>query len=113
MLQRRLRSPRWPGAAQGKDNPAPDVAAKAKLREQAREWLKSELAAWNKVLATGSDQAKGFVAQTLQHWQEDADLAGIRETDVLEKLPEGERKEWRNLWAEVAELLKKAQGGRP
>ncbi len=71
------------------------------------------MAAWNKVLATGPEQARTVVAQTLQHWQEDADLAGIREPDALEKLPEGERKEWRNLWAEVAELLKKAQGVRP
>jgi hypothetical protein len=97
----------------GEGQPGPDVAAKAKLREQARAWLKAELAAWNKVLETGPDQAKALVVQTLQHWQKDADLAGIREPDVLAKLPEVERKEWRDLWVEVAELLKRAQGGRP
>ena len=31
------------GSSKGKDHPAPDVAAKAKLREQALSWLKAEL----------------------------------------------------------------------
>ncbi len=101
------------GCGQGKDDPAPDDAAKARLREQARAWLKAELAAWDKVLATGPDQSRAVVAQTLQHWQEDADLAGLREPDALEKLPEAERKGWRQLWAEAAELLKRARGNRP
>ena len=41
------------GCGQGKDDPAPDDAAKAKLREQARAWLQAELAAWTKLVESG------------------------------------------------------------
>src|SRR5262249_6843214 len=93
-----------------KDDPAPDAAAKAKLRQQARNWLKSELAAWSKLLQSGPPQANGAIAQILQHWQKDTDLAGVRETQALQKLPGAERKAWDALWAEWKDLLKKTQG---
>jgi hypothetical protein len=44
----------------------------------------------------------------LKHWQEDSDLAGVRDKEALEKLPEGEREAWRTLWAEVEALRQKA-----
>lgn len=49
-------------------------------------------------------------AATLQHWQQDADLAAIRDPAALAKLPEAERrKQWESLWAEVAALLKSSR----
>jgi len=48
-------------------------------------------------------------AETLQHWQTDPDLAGIRDPQPLAKLPEPEQETCRKLWADVAALLKKAQ----
>ena len=33
-----------------------------------------------------------LVAETLKHWREDSDLAGVREAKALEALPEAERK---------------------
>jgi len=45
----------------------------------------------------------------LRHWQEDSDLAGVRDAVALEKLPESERAEWKKLWADVEELLKKVE----
>jgi len=54
-------------AGKGKDEPPLDDAAKAKLRVQARDWLKAELVAWTKVLETGPAQAKAAVVPTLQH----------------------------------------------
>jgi hypothetical protein len=45
----------------------------------------------------------------LTHWKEAPDLAGLRDAEVLEKLREEERKEWRQLWADVAALLKKVE----
>ena len=92
---------------EGKDVPAPDQAAKAKLREQARVWLQAELAAWAKLLESDS-QAKPTVIQTLQHWKEDTDLDGVRDPKGL---PECEREPWRVLWSEVDALLAKAQAG--
>ena len=34
---------------------------------------------------------RDFAIQTLQHWLRDPDLAGLRDKDALEKLPEKER----------------------
>jgi hypothetical protein len=48
------------------------------------------------------------VQRTLQHWQKDTDLAGLRDKAALAKLPEAEQKAWRKLWAEVDALLRRA-----
>ena len=49
----------------------------------------------------------------LQHWQNDIDLAGIRDEAALAKLPEAERKEWQGLWEDVKALLERAQSKTP
>jgi serine/threonine-protein kinase len=96
------------GCGQGKDDPAPDSATQARLREQARGWLVAELAVWAKLVESGPAQARGFVVQTLKHWKEDSDLLGVRDPKALEALPESERKPWVDFWAEVEALLAKA-----
>jgi eukaryotic-like serine/threonine-protein kinase len=101
------------GSGQSKDVPAPDDLAKARLREQARAWLHAELAIWAKFVESGPPQARTFIVQTLQHWREDADLAGIRDEGGLAKLPDGEREGFRALWVEVDRLLAKARAGAP
>jgi tetratricopeptide (TPR) repeat protein len=98
------------GTSQGKDDPRPDEAARAKLRSQALDWLQSELAAWTKVLEAGPPAVRPTIVQTLQHWKQDSDLAGVREADALAKLPEGERKQWQALWADVDAKLGRAAG---
>jgi hypothetical protein len=50
------------------------------------------------------------LAQTLQHRKADPDLAGLRDSPVLAKLPSDEQKACRALWAEVDALLAKSQG---
>jgi hypothetical protein len=96
-------------SGQAKDDPPPDDDAKAKLRGQARDWLKAELVAWAKVLDAGPARMKAKVLWTLQDWKLDADLAAIRDPEALAKLPEAERLAWQALWAEVDALLKRAQ----
>ena len=49
----------------------------------------------------------------LLHWQNDGDLAGIRDEAALAKLPEAERKEWQGLWGDVKALLERAQRPAP
>jgi hypothetical protein len=41
------------------------------------------------------------VRKTLQHWQTDADLAGLRDEPALDNLPESERAACQKLWKEV------------
>jgi hypothetical protein len=99
--------------AQGKDDPPPDDAAKAKLREQALDWLKAERDLWSKLLESGPPQNRPAIVRVLKHWQQDTDLAGVRDPDALTKLPEPERAAWRALWADVQSLLKQAEGRTP
>ncbi len=92
-----------------KSDQAPDAADKVKLRQQALEWLKSELAIWAKLVESGQPEAKASIAQTLKHWHEDSDLAGIRDAKALDELPEAEHAGWRTLWADIAAVLEKAR----
>ena len=100
-------------SGQGQDRPPPDDAERAKFRGQALQWLKSELAAWSRVLDSGPAEMKARVAPTLKHWKVDTDLAGIRDPGPLSKLPEAEQKSWRTLWADVEALLTRAQRPAP
>src|SRR5262245_53032752 len=102
-------------AGQGKDDPPPDDAAKARLRDQALGWLKVERDAWAAVLDrlntairlgnAGASRGRDQVAFWLRHWKADPDLACVRDPDALAKLPEAERKQWQTLWADVDALL--------
>jgi tetratricopeptide (TPR) repeat protein len=96
-------------AGQGEDATGLDDAARAKLRRQALDWLQAELTAWSKLLDVGEQQARTAIVETLSHWQQDSDLAGLRDADALAKLPAEEQKEFSQLWDVVAALLKKAE----
>ena len=81
-----------------------DSAEKARLRKLALGWLRADLEVW-KPRAANPIRSTPDPIQELQHWLRDPDLAGLRDKDALEKLPEEERKEWSALWAEVEELI--------
>jgi serine/threonine-protein kinase len=89
------------GCGQSADAPKVDNKERTRLRSQALDWLRADLTA----LAKTTDRA--VIQRTLQHWQRDADLAGVRDKDALTKLPEGEAKAWQKLWAEVASHLRR------
>jgi tetratricopeptide (TPR) repeat protein len=96
-------------AGAGVDDPPPDDAAKSNLRGQALEWLKGDLALWTTRFQTGKSADRAAVKQKLLHWQNDPNLASIREKESLAKLPADEQKAFTQLWADVASLLKKAE----
>ena len=96
------------GCGQGQDAAALDDAERARLRRQALDWLRADLAAWGQLLQKQPEQAPARVQQTLRDWQQDQDFAGVR-GDVLANLPEAERQGWRQLWADVEQTLKKAE----
>ena len=60
-------------------------------------------------MSTGDKPAnRQDVRTTVAHWQHDIDLASVRDAEALRKLTAQEQEAWRKLWADVAELLKKA-----
>ena len=97
------------GCGQGKDAANTDAKERGRWRQQALDWLRADLALWTKV-GNGTDrQGRAVTAQVLQHWKKDPDLAGVRDADAVAKLPADEQDAWRQLWADVDAVLKKAQ----
>jgi serine/threonine protein kinase/TolA-binding protein len=88
-------------AGQGTER-LPDKAA-VMLRRQALRWLRADLALHAKATAPQT------VRQRLAHWQQDSDLAAVRDLAALDRLPDDERKDWRRLWDDVAALLKQVE----
>ena len=93
----------------GKDADKLKAPERAEWRGQALAWLRADLAQWNKQLEQNTPQVRAAVQKTLQHWQRDKDLAGVRDEAALAKLPEAEQIEWRNLWSAVDSLATRAQ----
>jgi serine/threonine-protein kinase len=92
------------GCGQGKDADTLGAQEKARLRRQALDWLRADLAAWAKQAQSHQPADRAGIQYWLQHWKEDADLAGVR-GDALARLPEAERPPWKKLWEEVDALL--------
>jgi tetratricopeptide (TPR) repeat protein/serine/threonine protein kinase len=94
-------------AAAGKGLGADNLPAKEKfrLRQQAFDWLKADLATRGNLLEKNPFKLQ----QDLQHWQKDADLTGVRDEKTLAKLPAAEQDAWRQLWADIEALRKQAR----
>jgi serine/threonine protein kinase/Flp pilus assembly protein TadD len=73
---------------------------RAGLRRQALDWLRADLP-----LRAKQRQGHKSAGETLKAWQTDDALAGVRGPAPLEKLPAGERKQWRQFWADVDAAL--------
>jgi tetratricopeptide (TPR) repeat protein len=95
-------------SGQGKAGRPLDLAAQARLRRQALDWLRAELAAWNASVGGNNPPAPADLARALMAWKAEGDLAGGRDPDALARLPEAERKDWRALWADIEALLMRA-----
>jgi len=98
-------------AAAGQAEDAKNLPDKVQrmLRRQALGWLRADLALYDKLAERDEAAVKQFVRQQLGHWQEDADLITIRDKAALDKLPDDERRGWRQLWDDAAALLKKVE----
>jgi tetratricopeptide (TPR) repeat protein len=99
------------GCGQGTDAGQLDEKERVRWRKQALEWLQADLAAYAKRLKSGKPSDCQLVRQRLQGWQGDQDLAGLRITDAVAKLPLEEQKACQQLWAEVKALLAKTADG--
>jgi tetratricopeptide (TPR) repeat protein len=79
-------------------------------RQQALDWLRADLTWWGKRLAETNAQGRATIAQHMQRWLAEDNLAGVRDRAGLATLPEGERKQWQHFWAEVVALRERAAG---
>jgi tetratricopeptide (TPR) repeat protein len=82
--------------------PLPDKAV-VMLRRQALRWLRDDLALYVRAPAPQD------VRERLAQWQQDSDLASVRDPAALDRLPDDERQQWRQLWDDVAALLRKVE----
>jgi hypothetical protein len=98
------------GCRQGKDADKLDAKERARLRQQAFDWLRDDLKAYRQVMKKAADKAGPETAERMQHWLQDKDFAGVRGAEELAKLPEAERQDWHKLWQEVEALRKRAAG---
>jgi tetratricopeptide (TPR) repeat protein len=96
------------GCGQGQDAKSLGDKERAGLRRQALDWLQADLAAWRRLLEKESAKAGPAVMQQMQHWQDDADFAGVRGVEALGRLPAAERPDWQKLWQEVEDLRQRA-----
>jgi eukaryotic-like serine/threonine-protein kinase len=100
------------GCGKGKDGPSAEPALGV-WRAKAREWLRADLVALDKLLEHDSPQGRGQVQTTLASWKADNDLAGLRDEPELGKMPESEQRACRTFWADVEALLRKAGSAAP
>jgi serine/threonine protein kinase/tetratricopeptide (TPR) repeat protein len=94
------------GCGQAQDATGLSDAERARLRRQALDWLRTDLAAWGQLLLKQPEHGRARMQQALRHWQQDADFAGVRGA-ALTELPEAERQAWQQLWKDVELMLKR------
>ena len=87
-----------------KDDAPIDDQRRAALRKQALDWLTAEYNAWAKRHSRGKPGDRTLVAMAVRVWQQEKDLAGVRDEQALARLPLEEQRVWRTLWANVTTL---------
>ena len=65
------------------------------------------------MLEKAPDKFRHAIRQRMQHWQQDADFAGVRSAKALAGLPEAERPAWHKVLADVADLLARTKDSLP
>jgi serine/threonine-protein kinase len=93
------------GCRIGEDVAAITVEERARWRQQARTWLRADLVAWSKSLVNGSEMERDLASRMLARWQNEPDLAGLRELPALDELPAEERNDCLALWHDVRIVL--------
>ncbi len=81
-----------------------DEEVKSNLRKQAFAWLKDDLDAWAKYAQRAKPLGPSMAASAMRDWLNVSELASVRDTSALTKLPEAERMEWQSLWKSVQSL---------
>ena len=93
------------GYGLGKDGSQLGAAERAHSRRKALEWLRTDLLVLSETLDGGLPADRGLAKELLTLWQDEPDLAGLREPARLKMLAADERKVCLDLWAEVGTVL--------
>jgi eukaryotic-like serine/threonine-protein kinase len=91
------------GTSRGEDAAGLDEEERRRWRDQARRWLRADLAAWNE--APVSTSASREAQQALADWRADPAFVGVRGAGDLGRLSDEEREDWLALWRDVESLL--------
>jgi tetratricopeptide (TPR) repeat protein len=85
---------------------------RARLRRQALDWLRADLAIYAKQLPAANALSRTMLQKQMEHWRRDDDLIALRDAAALAKLAADEREAWQQLWAEVEMLLRATRGAK-
>src|SRR5262249_13933470 len=85
-----------------------DRRDRTRLRGQALDWLRADLAARRQLLEKNR-AAAGAVRKSVQRWLKDSDLSSVRGAKELAELPHEERQGWIELWTAVREFVRRAE----
>jgi tetratricopeptide (TPR) repeat protein len=96
------------GSGKGSDAPAAP-AARAELRKQALDWLRTELAISAKRAAAERSSDRSAVASVLSRWLTDSNLSSIRSALDHVDLPADERSAWDAFSADVRATIERAR----
>jgi eukaryotic-like serine/threonine-protein kinase len=95
------------GAGLGKDGAKLSVDERAHWRQQARQWLRADLAQWASTLDSGSGLDYHLAQKALTRWRVETDLSGLLESNDSAELSADERKDDLELWGHVGAVLKR------
>jgi Flp pilus assembly protein TadD len=95
-------------AGQGEDAPSLPDKVRSMFRRWALRWLRDDLSAYSRLVGESNPAANKTIQQRLAHWRRDADLASVRDSQALDRLPDNERAAWQALWRDVDKLAKQA-----
>jgi serine/threonine-protein kinase len=93
------------GCGLGKDSTKLSAAEQTHWRRKALEWLRTDLVVLARTLDGGRRADRDLAKEMLTLWQDEPDLAGLREPAGLERLGADEQKGCLALWAEVGAVL--------
>jgi tetratricopeptide (TPR) repeat protein len=100
-------------AGRGEDAAGLAEGERLALRRRALTWLRADLTLYCRRPQADTPAGRAELLGRLRHWQQDADLAGLRDAAALAKLPPEERAACERLWADLAALLARATEKRP
>jgi tetratricopeptide (TPR) repeat protein len=95
-------------AATGRGKDPSPPADRPVLRRKALDWLRADLAAWEKILAANPGSATEL-EKALARWLVDPDLAVMRPGLARDGIPADERSAWDALWAGVRSAIATAR----